>query len=167
MVTALGTMTEGAPHASKRDFYFELTYQSTSTQSFAGFGPVKVIKLSALLLTPGSFQVANRRQTAATIQKFAETNKTSMEVILYLMDSRGSGQQQIEAVQSLGALHHCLSLGYTDAPPVLVVSDAAYLTDCIESYMKSLFRAKVSSTNTVDQVSSTLLSLDANHLLTS
>lgn len=82
-----------------------------------------------------------------------------MGVIVYLMDAGSSGNDQVEAVQSLGALHHCLSLGFSEPPPVLVVSDASYLLDCISAYMKSVSRA-----NSVSYMRMTSL-LCVGHLL--
>lgn len=99
------------------------------------------LKLNALLLTPARLDVTNRHQTAVAIQRFTGANKSSLGVIVYLMDAGSSGNEQINAVQSLGALHHCLSLGFIEPPPVLAVSDASYLLDCIGTYMKSVSRA--------------------------
>lgn len=112
-------------------------------QTFDAKRQTQEIQLSALLLTPMRFLVANRRQTGIVIQQFAEANKTSIGIIVYLMDMRSSGEQLVEAVQSLGALHHCLALGIAEAPPVLVVPDASYLLDCIEGYMRSLLHLSI------------------------
>lgn len=127
--------------ARDADFSFELIYQNRTLSTFDVLHQIHSIKLNALLLTPGRLGVYTRHQTATAIQKFTEANKNSLGVIVYLMDARSSGNEQIEAVQSLGALHHCLSLGFSEPPPVLVVSDASYLLDCIGAYMKSVSRA--------------------------
>ncbi|KXG52106.1 uncharacterized protein PGRI_083900 [Penicillium griseofulvum] len=151
-LTALETMKEASPRPPKTDFSsmwaardadfsFELTYQNRTLSSFDVLNQTHLIKLNALLLTPSALNVTTRHQTAIGIQKFTQANKNSLGVIVYLMDTRSSGNEQIDAVQSLGALHHCLSLGFSDPPPVLVVSDASYLLDCIGSYMKSASRA--------------------------
>ncbi|KAJ5153758.1 uncharacterized protein N7500_009197 [Penicillium coprophilum] len=140
-LTALGTMKEALWGARDADFSFELTYQARTLSTFDVLHQVHSIKLNALLLTPKRFHVTMRHQTAIGIQKFTEANKNSLGVIVYLMDVSSSGNEQIEAVQSLGALHHCLSLGFSEPPPVLVVSDASYLLDCIGTYMKNASRA--------------------------
>lgn len=140
MITALGTMTETFPRTSGRDFSFELTCHFPPVQTFDASRLVRTVNVNALLLSPAHFQVKHRRDTGTTIQQFAESNKRSASVILYLMDSSSSGAQQIEATQALGALHHCLSLGIADPPPVLVISDASYLLDCVEGFMRSLSR---------------------------
>ncbi|OQD69162.1 hypothetical protein PENPOL_c002G00943 [Penicillium polonicum] len=158
-LTALGTMKEaslGPPKtdfsslwaARDADFSFELIYQNRTLSTFDILHQIHSIKLNVLLLTPSRLNVTTRHQTATAIQKFTEANKNSLGVIVYLMDARSSGNEQIEAVQSLGALHHCLSLGFTDPPPVLVVSDASYLLDCIGAYMKSVSRANPIPVNT-------------------
>ncbi|KAF7520244.1 hypothetical protein PCG10_009298 [Penicillium crustosum] len=158
-LTALGTMKEASPGPSKTDFSslwaardadfsFELIYQNRTLSTFDVLHQIHSIKLNALLLTPGRLGVYTRHQTATAIQKFTEANKNSLGVIVYLMDARSSGNEQIEAVQSLGALHHCLSLGFSEPPPVLVVSDASYLLDCIGAYMKSVSRANPIPINT-------------------
>ncbi|KAJ5971391.1 uncharacterized protein N7479_001309, partial [Penicillium vulpinum] len=151
-LTALGTMKEaslGSPKtdfsslwaARDADFNFELTYQNRTLSTFDLLHQIHSIRLNALLLTPSRLHVTTRHQTATAIQKFTEANKNSLGVIVYLMDARSSGNEQVEAVQSLNALHHCLSLGFAEPPPVLVVSDASYLLDCIGAYMKSVSRA--------------------------
>ncbi|OQE77508.1 hypothetical protein PENNAL_c0060G02325 [Penicillium nalgiovense] len=127
--------------ARDADFSFELIYQNRTLSTFDVLHQVHSIKLNALLLSPRRLNVPKRHQTATAIQKFTEANKSSLGVIVYLMDAGSSGNDQIDAVQSLGALHHCLSLGFSDPPPVLVVSDASYLLDCIGAYMKSVSRA--------------------------
>lgn len=133
--------------ARDADFSFELIYQNRTLSTFDILHQIHSIKLNVLLLTPSRLNVTTRHQTATAIQKFTEANKNSLGVIVYLMDARSSGNEQIEAVQSLGALHHCLSLGFTEPPPVLVVSDASYLLDCIGAYMKSVSRANPISVN--------------------
>lgn len=133
--------------ARDADFNFELTYQNRTLSTFDVLHQIHSIKLNALLLTPSRLSVATRQQTATAIQKFTDANKNSLGVIVYLMDARSSGNEQIEAVQSLGALHHCLSLGFAEPPPVLVVSDASYLLDCIGAYMKGVSRANPVSYN--------------------
>ncbi|CAI7657849.1 unnamed protein product [Penicillium crustosum] len=147
-LTALGTMKEALWAARDADFSFELIYQNRTLSTFDVLHQIHSIKLNALLLTPGRLGVYTRHQTATAIQKFTEANKNSLGVIVYLMDARSSGNEQIEAVQSLGALHHCLSLGFSEPPPVLVVSDASYLLDCIGAYMKSVSRANPIPINT-------------------
>ncbi|KAJ5209965.1 hypothetical protein N7491_009776 [Penicillium cf. griseofulvum] len=127
--------------ARDADFSFELTYQNRTLSTFDVLNQVHSIKLNALLLTPSGLNITTRHQTAIGIQKFTQANKNSLGVIVYLIDARSSGNEQIDALQSLGALHHCLSLGFSEPPPVLVVSDASYLLDCIGSYMKSVSRA--------------------------
>ncbi|KGO58177.1 hypothetical protein PEX2_066870 [Penicillium expansum] len=151
-LTALGTMKEASPGPPKTDFSslwgardadfsFELIYQNRTLSTFDVLHQIHSIKLNALLLTPSRLNVTTRHQTATAIQNFTEANKNSLGVIVYLMDAISSGNEQIDAVQSLGALHHCLSLGFAEPPPVLVVSDASYLLDCIGAYMKSVSRA--------------------------
>ncbi|QQK47582.1 hypothetical protein Pdw03_5217 [Penicillium digitatum] len=151
-LTTLGSMKEASPGPPKTDFSslwaardadfsFELIYQNRTFSTFDVLYQIHSIKLNALLLTPSRLRVTTRHQTATAIQRFAEANKNSLGVIVYLMDAGSSGNEQIEAVQSLGALHHCLSLGFSEPPPVLVVSDASYLLDCISAYMKSISRA--------------------------
>ncbi|KGO63762.1 hypothetical protein PEX1_037820 [Penicillium expansum] len=151
-LTALGIMKEASPGPPKTDFSslwgardadfsFELIYQNRTLSTFDVLHQIHSIKLNALLLTPSRLNVTTRHETATAIQKFTETNKNSLGVIVYLMDAISSGNEQIDAVQSLGALHHCLSLGFAEPPPVLVVSDASYLLDCIGAYMKSVSRA--------------------------
>ncbi|KAJ5817253.1 hypothetical protein N7447_009486 [Penicillium robsamsonii] len=160
-LTALGTMKEGILRRRRRkqtsvvtlwaargaDFSFELTYQNRTLSTFDVLHQIHTIKLNALLLTPSRLNITTRHETAMGIQKFTEGNKNSLGVIVYLMDARSSGNEQIEAVQSLGALQHCLSLGFSEPPPVLVVSDASYLLDCIGAYMKSASRANPVSVN--------------------
>ncbi|CAG7939915.1 unnamed protein product [Penicillium nalgiovense] len=145
--------------ARDADFSFELIYQNRTLSTFDVLHQVHSIKLNALLLSPRRLNVPKRHQTATAIQKFTEANKSSLGVIVYLMDAGSSGNDQIDAVQSLGALHHCLSLGFSDPPPVLVVSDASYLLDCIGAYMKSVSRA-----NSVSYIRLTSL-LCVGHLL--
>ncbi|KGO78351.1 hypothetical protein PITC_059640 [Penicillium italicum] len=151
-LTTLGTMKEASPGLPKTDFSslwaardadfsFELIYQNQTLSTFDVLHQMHSIKLNALLLTPSRLNVATRHQTATAIQKFTEANKNSLGMIVYLMDASLSGNEQIDAVQSLGALHHCLSLGFAEPPPVLVVSDASYLLDCIGAYMKNVSRA--------------------------
>ncbi|CAI7657105.1 unnamed protein product [Penicillium discolor] len=158
-LTALGTMKEassGPPKtdfsslwaARDADFSFELIYQNRTLSTFDVLHQIHSIKLNALMLTPSRLSVTTRHQTATAIQKFTEANKNSLGVIVYLMDAGSSGNEQIEAVQSLGALHHCLSLGFAEPPPVLVVSDASYLLDSIDAYMKSVSRANPIPINT-------------------
>ncbi|KAJ5844471.1 uncharacterized protein N7525_002212 [Penicillium rubens] len=140
-LTALETMKEALWAARDADFNFELTYQNRTVSAFDVHHQAHSVKLNALLLSPSRLKVPTRHRTATAIQKFAEANKNSLGVIVYLMDAGSSGNDQVEAVQSLGALHHCLSLGFSEPPPVLVVSDASYLLDCISAYMKSVSRA--------------------------
>ncbi|KAJ5462418.1 hypothetical protein N7530_010623 [Penicillium desertorum] len=151
-LTTLETMKEASPGTPKTDFSslwaardadfsFELIYQNRTVSAFDVLHQAHSVKLNALLLSPSRLKVPTRHQTAAAIQKFTEANKNSLGVIVYLMDAGSSGNEQVEAVQSLGALHHCLSLGFSEPPPVLVVSDASYLLDCISAYMKSVSRA--------------------------
>ncbi|KAJ5520940.1 hypothetical protein N7463_001393 [Penicillium fimorum] len=151
-LTALETMKEASPAPPRTDFSslwatreadfsFELTYQNRTLSTFDVLHQIHTIKLNALLLTPSRLNITRRHETAMGIQKFTEGNKNSLGVIVYLMDARSPGNEQIEAVQSLGALQHCLSLGFSEPPPVLVVSDASYLLDCIGAYMKSASRA--------------------------
>ncbi|OQD91745.1 hypothetical protein PENSOL_c049G06220 [Penicillium solitum] len=158
-LTALGTMKEASPGPPKTDFSslwaardadfsFELTYQNRTLSTFDVLHQIHSIKLNALMLTPSRLSITTRHRTATAIQKFTEANKNSLGVIVYLMDAGSSGNEQIEAVQSLGALHHCLSLGFAEPPPVLVVSDASYLLDCIGAYMKSVSRANPIPINT-------------------
>ncbi|KAI2709211.1 hypothetical protein CBS147332_6270 [Penicillium roqueforti] len=160
-LTALETMKEASPEPSKKDFSslwaardadfsFKLIYQSRTLSKFDVLDQTHSLKLNALLLTPSRLSVTTRHQTATAIQKFTEANKKSLGVIMYLMDARSSGNEQIEAVQSLGALHHCLSLGFSEPPPVLVVSDASYLLDCVSAYMKCVSRANPILVNTAD-----------------
>ena len=145
--------------ARDADFNFELTYQNRTVSAFDVHHQAHSVKLNALLLSPSRLKVLTRHRTATAIQKFAEANKNSLGVIVYLMDAGSSGNDQVEAVQSLGALHHCLSLGFSEPPPVLVVSDASYLLDCISAYMKSVSRA-----NSVSYMRMTSL-LCVGHLL--
>ncbi|KAJ6127975.1 hypothetical protein N7471_009192 [Penicillium samsonianum] len=158
-LTALGTMKEASTGPPKKDFSslwaardadfsFELVYQNRTLSTFDVLHQIHSIKLNALLLTPSQLNVTTRHHTATAIQKFTEANKSSLGVIVYLMDASSSGNEQIEAVQSLGALHHGLSLGFAEPPPVLVVSDASYLLDCIGAYMKSVSRANPIPANT-------------------
>ncbi|CAG8909917.1 unnamed protein product [Penicillium egyptiacum] len=151
-LTALEAMKEASPGPPKTDFSslwaardadfsFELVYQNRTLSTFDVLHQIHSIKLNALLLTPNRLNVTTRHHTATAIQKFTEANKNSLGAIVYLMDATSSGNEQIEALQSLGALHHCLSLGFAEPPPVLVVSDASYLLDCIGAYMKSVSRA--------------------------
>ena len=135
------TLIQALWAARDADFSFELIFQSRTLSKFDVVDQTHSVKLNALLLTPSRLSVTTRHDTATAIQKFAEANKKSLGVIVYLMDVRSSGNEQIEAVQSLGALHHCLSLGFSEPPPVLVVSDASYLLDCVSAYMKGVSRA--------------------------
>ncbi|KAJ5371754.1 hypothetical protein N7517_003760 [Penicillium concentricum] len=164
-LTSLGTMKEASPAPPRTDFSslwasrdadfrFELTYQARTLSSFDVLHQIQSIKLNALLLTPNRFHATMRHQTAMGIQKFTQGNKNSLGVIVYLMDARSSGDEQIEAVQSLGALHHCLSLGFSNPPPVLVVLDASYLLDCVGAYMKSASRANPVPVNALEDKSS-------------
>lgn len=121
------TLLQALWAARDADFSFELIYKNHTLSTFDVLHQIHSIKLNVLLLTPSRLNVTTRHQTATTIQKFTAANKNSLGVIVYLLDARSSGNEQIEAVQSLGALHHCLSLGFTEPPPVLVVSDASYL----------------------------------------
>ncbi|KAF4769127.1 hypothetical protein HAV15_008774 [Penicillium sp. str.  len=116
-LTALGTMKEALWAARDADFSFELTYQNRTLSTFDVLHQIHSIKLNALMLTPSRLSITTRHQTATAIQKFTEANKNSLGVIVYLMDAGSSGNEQIEAVQSLGALHHCLSLGFAEPPP--------------------------------------------------
>ncbi|KAJ5511206.1 hypothetical protein N7453_003309 [Penicillium expansum] len=141
-LTALGTMKEALWGARDADFSFELIYQNRTLSTFDVLHQIHSIKLNALLLTPSRLNVTTRHQTATAIQKFTEANKNSLGGDCVL-----DGCDIIDAVQSLGALHHCLSLGFAEPPPVLVVSDASYLLDCIGAYMKSVSRANPISVN--------------------
>jgi hypothetical protein len=122
-------------------------------QSFEAHNQTYSLKLNALLLTPAQLDVKTRRQTAVGIQRFTETHKTCLGIIVYLMDGGASGNEQMQAVQSLGELHHCLSLGYAEPPPILVVSDASYLLDCIGAYMRGVSRANPVSQSRIADLS--------------
>ncbi|KAJ5781191.1 hypothetical protein N7457_006351 [Penicillium paradoxum] len=140
-LTTLGSF-KGAPwDAWNADFSIELVYERQMLQAFDTHNHTHLLKRNALLLTPTRLDVHNRHQTAVTIRKFTEANRSSLGVIIYLMDTAVLGNEQINAVQSLGALHHYLSMGFAEPPQVLVVSDPSYLLDCISAYMKGISRA--------------------------
>ncbi|KAJ6184076.1 hypothetical protein N7519_005377 [Penicillium mononematosum] len=56
------------------------------------------VKLNALLLSPSRLKVPTRHQTVTVIQKFTEVNKSSLEVIVYLIDAGSLGNDQVEVV---------------------------------------------------------------------